>query len=1097
MPPSVTSDAFIGRRRELAALASVLAAVADGRSITVVLAAGGGIGASRFLTEAERRVEGLSQPFLVLRGTATAATTGAPYRPVCEALRPLLDVADDRVLVDLVGTGGEELGRMIPSLLPRLTSLGLIPARASIAAPVRRQARLFEAVLGVLGRLADRRPVVLALEDLHVADAATRSLVAFIARITRQHRICLIATYRPDELTHAHPLHATLRAIDEATRPPERFALPPLDHAELGELVASIEGDRPSASTLLLVTERSGGIPLVAEELLVARREVPSGLLSASFDELVAARVGHRSAATRGVVRLLAGAARALSMPELVAASRAATAVSGSRPRSDAELQLEVQHALDEAVEHQLVVVHADAQPPAQRGRRRAPGPVGIRATVRHELIGRAVEASLLPHERRRLHLALAAALPEPAEVVLHRLAAHEPAAAAEAALVAAEDAERADAPAVVLDHLELALEIGLPGDGGGDRLGGLALRAAEAALAADRPQRAVALAEWAIARNGTNGAVTGASPVPGAGGATTIPTAELARYHERLGQYRRASGDGEGGIAAFRRAVDVALEAGSGGVLARATALASLAHAQMLDGLLVEAERHAAEAIALAGPLGEQGRGVEVNALTTLGVLYGWGDDPDAGVALMRRSLAAAADLGELDEQFRAYANLTTVLDVLGRRDEALAMSAEGIEFARRVGQETVSGNFLRGNAAESLFRLGRWGEAVAQSRAALEWSGTGIGALNAILSLAMIEIERSAGEEAGRLLGRLLLELETVPDEYAVPALQASASFALWRGDVPDALRAIRRAWGRLAGNEDWILAARTAACYAEVAAATRGGHSRRETQTVRGLRDEAAAVIRQARGSVEDAGVAPSLGSRREADAWLATADAQFGRLVGVDQPERWAGVGALWAAIGDPYQVARAKWREAEALLARASDARAARTTARPVLVEAVAMAVALGARPLLRELTELARRALIPLPDAILPQEVAVSGGGSGAEGREGTPGYRPAVSPPAAARAPESFAGYDRGRSASRDAADHGAAPGQPFGLSNRELEVLSLIAQGLTNREIGGRLFISEKTVGVHVGRVLSKLDVSGRVEAAAVAIRLGLTGS
>ena len=63
------------------------------------------------------------------------------------------------------------------------------------------------------------------------------------------------------------------------------------------------------------------------------------------------------------------------------------------------------------------------------------------------------------------------------------------------------------------------------------------------------------------------------------------------------------------------------------------------------------------------------------------------------------------------------------------------------------------------------------------------------------------------------------------------------------------------------------------------------------------------------------------------------------------------------------------------------------------------------------------------------------------------------------------------------------------------FGLSGREREVLGLVAQGRTNREIGERLFISQKTVGVHVGNILSKLEVSGRVEAAAVAIRLGLT--
>jgi DNA-binding CsgD family transcriptional regulator len=68
-------------------------------------------------------------------------------------------------------------------------------------------------------------------------------------------------------------------------------------------------------------------------------------------------------------------------------------------------------------------------------------------------------------------------------------------------------------------------------------------------------------------------------------------------------------------------------------------------------------------------------------------------------------------------------------------------------------------------------------------------------------------------------------------------------------------------------------------------------------------------------------------------------------------------------------------------------------------------------------------------------------------------------------------------------------------APADPFGLSPREREVLALIAAGMTNREIGEALFISDKTVGVHVGNILAKLGVSGRVEAATVAVRLGLT--
>ncbi len=71
-------------------------------------------------------------------------------------------------------------------------------------------------------------------------------------------------------------------------------------------------------------------------------------------------------------------------------------------------------------------------------------------------------------------------------------------------------------------------------------------------------------------------------------------------------------------------------------------------------------------------------------------------------------------------------------------------------------------------------------------------------------------------------------------------------------------------------------------------------------------------------------------------------------------------------------------------------------------------------------------------------------------------------------------------------------------APAPPavsrFGLSPRENAVLLVLAEGRTNREIAERLFISERTVAVHVRRILAKLGVSGRVEAAGVAIRLGL---
>jgi DNA-binding NarL/FixJ family response regulator len=77
------------------------------------------------------------------------------------------------------------------------------------------------------------------------------------------------------------------------------------------------------------------------------------------------------------------------------------------------------------------------------------------------------------------------------------------------------------------------------------------------------------------------------------------------------------------------------------------------------------------------------------------------------------------------------------------------------------------------------------------------------------------------------------------------------------------------------------------------------------------------------------------------------------------------------------------------------------------------------------------------------------------------------------------------------GANGSADADD--AEP--PFGLTPRELQVLTLIAEGATNRQIGAALYMAEKTASVHVSRILTKLGVSSRTQAAAVAHRLHLT--
>jgi DNA-binding CsgD family transcriptional regulator len=314
-------------------------------------------------------------------------------------------------------------------------------------------------------------------------------------------------------------------------------------------------------------------------------------------------------------------------------------------------------------------------------------------------------------------------------------------------------------------------------------------------------------------------------------------------------------------------------------------------------------------------------------------------------------------------------------------------------------------------------------------------------------------------------------------------VPLHLAAASFALWRGDIADARRATARGWDLVRETEDWILAARAAARTIEVdAAAALEARERRDLAALAGAREHARDTIRSAETTVRRHGVDPALGSRRLADAYLATARASRRRVDGRDDPAAWAAVAEGWSALGVPYETARARWREAEARLGSGAG-RAGRADARGPLLEAATIAVRLGAMPLLRELRELGSRALITLP----PEVDARLAGPDDA-------GVR------AAAPIPVVAAGDGNGHDASalvRGVVGAGdAAPsGDTFGLSGREREVLSQIARGRTNREIGERLFISQKTVGVHVGNILAKLGVSGRVEAAAVAIRLGLT--
>jgi DNA-binding CsgD family transcriptional regulator/tetratricopeptide (TPR) repeat protein len=1021
---------------------------------------------TRFLDEASARMADLAAPWTILRGAAWPSGADAPYGPVIRAIGPALRGLPDRELGEVLGPATGELLRLLPDLATRV---GAEPPRAaSLTAPERRQARTLEGVLGVLGRLGERQPVALILHDLHRSDTATRALVTFLIRIARDQRLAILLTDQPDVVPRDHPWTEDLAAISSEPLRVERHALLPLDRDDLAALIEGIEGERASATLLLLVVERSRGLPLVVEELLAARRELPTASLTDSFDDLVMARVAVRTPECRRILRLMAPAGRPLTAAQLAAVAAAFESdTDRSAPRStstprhgDGVLDADLRAGLTEAVDHGFVV-ERDGE-----------------LAFRHESIGRAVERDLLPMLRIRHRVALARGLDgPPAAIARYWLDAHDPQQARDAAIEAAVQASQRHAPADELAALELALALNEPSilaPGGRRRTdratadsAELQVRAAEAAFAIGRTSRATAYLEAAVGSLDTR-----------------RDRVRLGLLYERLAHVRQAAGDPAGAIDAATRAVELVPRAASP---ERATVLAALALLKMLDGVFSESQRLAAEAIQVARACGPVARALEIHATTTLGVAMAWGSDPEGAIDLLRYAESGARAIDDPDALFRIVANLTTVLDLVGRRADAVEVAYRGIEEARLAGLEAVYGNFLAGNVAETLILLGRWPEARSLCLQALRWAPVGVGYHDASLFLAAVEIETEAGREAARLLAQTVLEFDALRDsQLAGSYYLVSASFALWRGDVSDASRFVERGWAVVKSTEEWVLAARMAAMVARVdAKAGAQARARRQLAPLAAARARTADVIATAAGLVRAAAAPPAAGSRQVAEAYLATARAYQRRLEGLDRPAAWAHVADVWTELSAPYDAALARWRQAEAALSGRAG-RTGRAEAKRAIEEAMRTALELQARPLLREIRELAARARINLPDAVDALLNDTSGGAPKA-----TPVGRPAVRPASDAA--------DRSELIRAIAGDPASTPARPntFGLSAREREVLALVAQGRTNREIGEHLFISQKTVGVHVGNILSKLAVSGRVEAATVAIRLGLTGT
>src|SRR5690606_27396584 len=107
-------------------------------------------------------------------------------------------------------------------------------------------ARLFELVLTLLERLAERSPTVLVIEDAHWADQSTRDLLTFLVRNAGAAPLLIVVTFRSDELHRAHPLRRSLAELDRVERV-RRTELERLTRGEVAELVRGLLDGEPRA----------------------------------------------------------------------------------------------------------------------------------------------------------------------------------------------------------------------------------------------------------------------------------------------------------------------------------------------------------------------------------------------------------------------------------------------------------------------------------------------------------------------------------------------------------------------------------------------------------------------------------------------------------------------------------------------------------------------------------------------------------------------------------------------------------------------------------------------------------------------------------
>ncbi|MET0812275.1 MAG: AAA family ATPase [Microbacterium sp.] len=953
MAALTSSPRMVGRQAELATLVALVDEGRDGRPRTAIVRGEAGIGKTRLVRElldAARATAAPDLPLVVAVGPCVdLGPIGTPFGPVRRVLRDLADAVGLAALRS--ATGSPAAAAHLAALLPELGD-----AETDV-----RSGELAEAIEVLLENLSIDRHLLIVIEDLQWADAATLGLLKTFATTLRGRHLTIVATYRSDDIDRFHPLRPVLAELDRS-RAVVRVEIAPLTASEVAEQVSLLaaDGERGTGTADQLAT-RSGGIPFLVEELV----DLDGPELPETLRDLVLARYTRLTPPAQEMIRAMAAGGLHTDHDTLAA-------IAGF---DEAGLDA----LLREAIDARVIVTG------------------GSGYGFRHALTQEAVYTEMLPSERVRVHRRYAERLRDAgatspddvAALAEHWLAARDLPAAFDATAIALAQARRGFSPATAAKLAERLTELWdqVPDAAAraGETLPRLHLAAAEAWHDLGESHRALRAAEEGLATDPED------------------PLTRAALLRMRFVQAFNAEGRNR------REDLDAAIALLEASEAAEATTLQS----RTLSNLaLLERGQDAARDTARAIALAEQA-----------------GNDPALAVALTAEAWRLADENG-LEEQALAPLERAVTLDVspamkayvgeayvdllrrVGRFDQACVVGEQQRADAVRAGMERKSGTAFSFVLSRAHFAAGRPAEGIAHARRARRYADR-----HARSSAARLLSSHHHWNDESGIRDELLADERDLIGEALKSNPERKSSWVVERGDA--LLTAV--------GPMD-AAARATMDDLAAIAVGDHPGRVQRAAAVTLALllrdasSDDHIATLRAAAASWPAEGLAPLHAGVIAAGIADADGSAPADRI-------------ALWrSALESEPGRSLAVWHRhiAELRLALALLDAGERGDAADLLARIDAEASVDGVARVAR-----------------WSREVAVT-------------------------------AGLAAGESESSSSAIETLTP--------RERQVLALIAEGLTNPQIGERLFISPKTASVHVSAILGKIGAANRAEAAAL---------